>query len=227
MKKIFTATGVSLISFFVLSSFVEAQANATNAVQGIGTFAGLINAFTQTVVKATGTLFMALAMVAFLYGIVQYIWGGRGGDSTKIGKGNTFIKWSLVALFVMFSVYGIIKFAQTFICGGKECDNTITIPDINFGGKSSNSGTTNGTGGAAPGGAVNPLGTGGVVTPVTGATGNPAFDACIAAGGGVSECRTITGATGGGTTVTCASITDRAVCTGRSCTWSEDEGTCR
>lgn len=133
MKKIITASGVSLISFFALSSFAEAQANATNAAQGIGTFAGLINAFTQTVVKATGTLFFALAMVAFLYGVVQYIWGAREGDATKISKGNTFLKWSLVALFVMFSVYGIIKFAQTFICGGRECDNTITIPDINFG----------------------------------------------------------------------------------------------
>lgn len=139
MKKPFIIAGVSLTSFFILSSFVSAQsASVTSVNQGIGTFASLITNFTQSIVKATGTLFMALAMVAFFYGIVQYIWGAREGDSKKIQVGNEFIKWSLVALFVMFSVYGIIRFFQVFICNG-PCSETIIIPDINFG-KSSNNG---------------------------------------------------------------------------------------
>jgi hypothetical protein len=141
MKKPFIIAGVSLISFFILSSFVSAQSASVASVnQGIGTFASLITNFTQSIVKATGTLFMALAMVAFFYGIVQYIWGAREGDPKKIQVGNEFIKWALVALFVMFSVYGIVRFFQAFICGGGPCTDTITVPEINFGKPSSDPG---------------------------------------------------------------------------------------
>ena len=138
MKKILIATSISLTGFFILSLPAFAQSASVSSVnQGITTFAGLITNFTKTIVKATGTLFMALAMVAFFYGIVQYVWGAREGDSKKIQTGNEFIKWSLVALFVMFSVYGIVRFFQVFICNG-PCTDTIIIPDINFGKSSTN-----------------------------------------------------------------------------------------
>lgn len=132
MKKSFIAAGAFLTSFFVFSSFAYAQSGTVaNASASLGGIAGLITAFTQTIVKATGGLLMAAAMVAFFYGLVQYIWGARQGDAKKISDGNTFIKWSLVALFVMFSVYGIIKWTQSTLC--PTCDwATITIPDLNF-----------------------------------------------------------------------------------------------
>lgn len=105
---------------------------------GINSIGTLVSTFTSSIVKSTAALFMALAMVAFFYGIIQYIWGAREGDAKKIHDGNQFIIWSLVALFAMFSVYGIVRFGQSFICNG-PCDNTITIPEINIG-KSSGTG---------------------------------------------------------------------------------------
>ncbi len=95
----------------------------------------LIQSFTGTVVKALGTLFMGLAMVAFLWGIASYIWAIREGNSTKIDEGKKFMMWGLIALFVMFSVYGIVKFFQTEL--GLPDSTTIRIPDINFGGSGS------------------------------------------------------------------------------------------
>ena len=140
MKKSLIVVGVSLVSFFTLSSVVLAEsttcpAGSTAAVcasVGIVTFAVIINLFTATIVKALGTLAMSGAMVAFLYGLVMYIVGAREGDAAKITKGNIFIRWGLVALFVMFSVYGIIKFGQDLLFGGKDM-TTITIPNLNFG----------------------------------------------------------------------------------------------
>lgn len=134
--------GASCASFFLFTFFAHAsQLNADSAVQGFSTFGKLVDAFNATIVKAVGTLFMSLAVVAFFYGIVQYIWGSRNGDATAITKGNTFIGWSLLALFVMFSVFGIIKFFQGVVPG--LSDSKITIPEINIKGSTSND-TSNG-----------------------------------------------------------------------------------
>lgn len=145
---------------------------------------------------------MAAGVVAFFYGIVEYIWGRRQGNIEKTKNGNQFMTWGLIALFVMFSVYGIIKFAQNIIMPGTDF-NTITIPGINFGQSSkanpNNPNNPNNTGplnNAAGGNNTSPLGGGGV-SPVTGPTGNAAFDQCIASGGGVIECRNITNSTAG------------------------------
>ena len=162
MKKTSTtfivATITSLVGVLLLTSSASAQ--VTSAQQGFSTFAGLVNNFNSTVVKALGTLFMSGAVVAFLWGIVQYIWGVREGKPEKISAGNQFMIWGLVALFVMFSVYGIIRFMQKVT--GTDTNNTITIPGINLGGSS---GTTNNNPLPIP-----PSGTGGSPT---GANGTP------------------------------------------------------
>jgi succinate dehydrogenase/fumarate reductase cytochrome b subunit len=185
MKKITTAqtfiiTGLLLI---VPAFAFAGDPSATTVSSGITSFATLINTFTSSIGKALATLFLSLALIAFFWGIVEYIWGIRNGDTKKVTDGNTFIKWALVALFVMFSVYGIIKFGQQFLCGG-ACDQTITIPDINF--KTGSSATT----------ATSPsLQSPKTPTTPTTPTADPAqdsssssYDACIAAGGDARQC---------------------------------------
>lgn len=135
MKKSFIIATVSLTSFFVLSSVVFAQgATANTAITGINSLSGIVEAFTSTLVKAVGTLFLAGGVVAFFYGVVQYIWGIREGVPAEITKGNKFMGYGLLALFVMFSVYGIIQFAQGTIMPGVDFKN-IVIPELNFGKK--------------------------------------------------------------------------------------------
>lgn len=131
------------VSLCIPSSSLFAQ-GATDAVTGIATVGSLITIFTSSVVKATGTLFMSLAVVAFIYGIVEYIWGMRDAKPDKISNGQKFMVWSLVALFVMFSVYGIVKFGQDILFQGRDMTK-ITIPEINLqGSNSSNNQAYNG-----------------------------------------------------------------------------------
>ena len=153
MKKSFILIGASLTSFFILSVSVYAQGStAEDAKTGITTLASLVTTFTDTLVKSVGTLFLSAGVVAFFYGIVKYIWGSREGNAKAIEDGNKFMTWSLLALFVMFSVYGIIKFAQN-VLGLREV-NTITIPEVNFKRESTGTPTTNPTGGNPLGNAV-------------------------------------------------------------------------
>lgn len=145
MKKSFLAACASVTSLSILSVFAQGT-TAQDVSAGINTFSGLINLITTTIVKSAGTLLLAIAVVAFFFGIVRYIWGLQKGDTNETKNGQQFMIWGLVGLFVMFSVYGIIKFGQGILFNGRDI-NTITIPDINLGGSSmGNPSPTNNTG---------------------------------------------------------------------------------
>lgn len=132
----------SIVSVLPVSAFA-APTQITDGFKGIKE---IVDSFTKNVVTSLTTLFATAALVAFFYGIVQYIWGVRGGDSKKITDGNKFMVWGLVALFVMFSVWGIITFAQGIF--GIQDKRTIVIPEIILDRDPSR--TTNTAGGAFP-----------------------------------------------------------------------------
>ncbi len=52
-----------------------------------------------------------LALLVFMWGLVKFIFK-IGGDEKAIEEGKNLMKWGLVALFVMISVWGIIGFFQ-------------------------------------------------------------------------------------------------------------------
>jgi hypothetical protein len=125
MKKLSTIRASILTVLLIIPSLVFASDLAS---RGFGTLGTLVNAFTNTVVKALGSLFLASAVVAFFYGMVQYIWGRQQGNGDKTKVGNQFMVWGLIALFVMFSVWGIIYYVQTIF--GIQDRTRIVIPEI-------------------------------------------------------------------------------------------------
>jgi hypothetical protein len=145
MKKLSTIKAVILTSVAFAPVLAFAQ-GVNDVARGIGTFAGLVDGVTQTVVKSVASLLLALAILAFFYGIVEYIWAKRKGDTKGVTDGNKFMTGGLIALFVMFSVYGIIKFAQSTIFGSADM-TSISIPNINF---KAGGGTGNTTAPGAP-----------------------------------------------------------------------------
>jgi uncharacterized membrane protein YidH (DUF202 family) len=177
MKTILKKHILFLISgSFFLPTFVFAQQKlgAEDFMAGINDLDRLLQTLTTGAVKSAGVLLMAVAMVVFLLGIVQYLWGLREGKEATVTAGKQFMAYGLVALFVMFSVYGIIKLAQSVLFNSKDI-NTITIPELNFKAQSSAGANNNN---------AQPL------IPV-GSSANSAYDACVKAGNGSSECRTI------------------------------------
>lgn len=103
----------------------------TYAATDFGSLGSLVNNFTKNVVTSVGYLFLSTAVVVFFLGVVQFIWASRGGEANGMEKGKSFMMWGLVALFVMFSVWGIIKFAQNIL--GPEFQTTeIIVPTLRF-----------------------------------------------------------------------------------------------
>lgn len=129
------------ISLFLASLFptlVFAQANVEAGINNIG---GLIKTFNDSVVRNLAALCLTAAVAAFFAGIVQYIWGKRNGSAEKTKLGADFMLWGLVALFVMFSVWGIVKYAQGVF--GIQNKTDIEIPQIRFTEGNTSSGSQN------------------------------------------------------------------------------------
>jgi heme A synthase len=58
-------------------------------------------------------LIFTLAFALFFWGVVQYVI--NDSEEAKKAKGRQFMIWGLIALFVMFTVWGIVKLlAATF-----------------------------------------------------------------------------------------------------------------
>lgn len=58
----------------------------------------------------------ALALVIFFWGLVQYIY--RSGDAHAHAEGRERMVWSLIAIFVLFSVWGILQLMSISLFGG-------------------------------------------------------------------------------------------------------------
>ena len=104
-----------IASLLALPSFAFAQ----NFTSIINTASGVINLVIP--------LLVALALLAFFWGLVVYIWKSGGEDDKDRGK--KIMIAGIVSLFVMISIWGIIKIiGNTF---GIQEGGTITPPRVN------------------------------------------------------------------------------------------------
>ncbi len=65
-----------------------------------------------SLVKILVTVVFVLAVVAFGWGIVQFIFAG--GDPASLGKAKSFLLWGVIGMAVMASVFGLIDFMQRY-----------------------------------------------------------------------------------------------------------------
>ena len=77
----------------------------------------------QAKTKVFGDLLMTLAVVLFFWGVVKFI------AQDKKEEGKTMMIWGVIALFVMFTIWGIISFMQksTINTGGAVPSPKITL----------------------------------------------------------------------------------------------------
>ncbi|MSR87565.1 MAG: hypothetical protein EXS69_00085 [Candidatus Zambryskibacteria bacterium] len=93
MKKVILAT----------LTFAPALASA-----GPQNFSELIYEYLLPIIDVTLPVLVLLALLVFFKGLVGFI--AKSGDVKSHDAGKSFMIWGLVALFVMVSVFGILKF---------------------------------------------------------------------------------------------------------------------
>ncbi|MBP9749678.1 MAG: hypothetical protein KBD21_03030 [Candidatus Pacebacteria bacterium] len=79
------------------------------------TFKEIVTGTILPLVDSAVALFVTLAVVVFVFGMVRFI--ATAGDEKSRSSGKVIMTWGLVALFVMVSVWGIVKIMYTTIFG--------------------------------------------------------------------------------------------------------------
>ena len=114
MKKIISAASFITLA---LPSFAFA---AGNDLQSLIYEAGqILNTLIPLLILAT--------LVAFFWGLLKYVWGG-GEEAHK--EGRNIMMAGIAALFVMVSVWGIIRLVQNTLLGGGGDTGPITPPKV-------------------------------------------------------------------------------------------------
>ncbi len=87
----------------------------------------------QTLLEAFGTLVetalpiaVGIALLALFWGLALFIFAA--GDANKKDKGVHLMIWSVVALFVMVSIWGLVAWLGDAL--DITQDETITVPDV-------------------------------------------------------------------------------------------------
>lgn len=153
-KYFYKFTKVLFLFFSLFFIFNVAFATTTATISGdlpnFSDIGGLIINFNKNIVQNLITLLSGVALVVFLWGLVRFIYDRSRGNDQNLKKDKEGMLWGLGALFVLVSVWGIIKMAQSIL--GISGNNDINVPRICIDGKcntASGSGSSNGLTGSA------------------------------------------------------------------------------
>lgn len=72
------------------------------------TFSGLVNIFLG-LMRAAIPIIASLALLIFIWGLVKFIFR-LGGKEDPVKEGKDLMVWGLIALFIMISIWGILRF---------------------------------------------------------------------------------------------------------------------
>ena len=111
MKKVIIASLV----FAPTLAFAQTLDNLETLVDSIGNLVGLAL-----------PIVVGIALLAFFWGLVKFIFS-QGNEEAK-GDAKKIMLWGVIALFVMVSVWGLIRFIGNAL--GVDQGDTIVVPDV-------------------------------------------------------------------------------------------------
>ncbi len=103
--KIFTSNGMKKVILATLAfapafAFAQQLSNVSTLVSSIG-----------NIVRLALPVVVAIALLAFFLGLVKFIFA-QGNEEAKT-EGKKIMLWGIIALFVMVSVWGLVRFIGT------------------------------------------------------------------------------------------------------------------
>ncbi len=111
---------IILSSLVLLSTVAPVAAQATTTASGgcqLTDFKSVVTCTITNIVNPLVYLVMGVAVLALLWGVVQYITKGDKPEERK--KGGQFIMYGVIGLFVMISVWGLVAILSgTFFPSG-------------------------------------------------------------------------------------------------------------
>ena len=122
------ASVLSLSAVFPVVAFAQASAGCSVSLSGDKGVGGLFSYITCLIQTAVIPLIFAVAIVIFVWGVVQFVI--NSDEEAKKEKGRQFMIWGIIGLTVMITVWSLVGIlGSTF--GFK---NLNVLPSVNPGG---------------------------------------------------------------------------------------------
>lgn len=131
---------IIILSILFIPLLTSAQTRFAGVRELITAFSGIVSLL---IIVVAG-----LALLAFFWGLFKFI--SKAGDSKTHAEGRQFMLWGVIALFVMVSVWGLVRFIQQNL--GIQGGGIFRIEDLNSRTGSSGGSGTGGTSGGGTGG---------------------------------------------------------------------------
>lgn len=77
------------------------------------TIGDLVQKISTGILQPVIYLLFGLAIVVFLWGVVQYVIGSQG-DERKLQQGRQVMIWGIIGMFIMASAWGIVSILCNF-----------------------------------------------------------------------------------------------------------------
>jgi len=84
------------------------------------TITNLVNKITSGLINPLIYLLFGIALLLFLWGIVQYVIGAQGNE-TKLKQGRQAMIWGIIGLFIMSAAWGIVSALCNFFFSSSGC----------------------------------------------------------------------------------------------------------
>lgn len=102
---------VAVVSVFIP---ILASAQISGRFTTVGSF---LTYLSTSIFRSLIAIGFMVAMLVFFWGVVVFI--ANAGNETKLKEGKKFLLWGVITLFVLFSVWGIIRLlTATFFSSG-------------------------------------------------------------------------------------------------------------
>jgi hypothetical protein len=118
MKKIIKIGAISATFLAPLALFA--------AVPNTSYFTSLLSQI-QVILGYIVPILIALAVIYFLFGVLKYVISG--GDPEKRAEGRNIMIWGIIAIFVMVSVWGLVRFLQN-LTGVDTSNSSVPAPQV-------------------------------------------------------------------------------------------------
>ena len=109
-------TKISTTVFALTTLALPLLASAADAIS-------LLNMFSK-ILSGLVAMFITLAVVVFFYGLIQYLIN----VGEEKGKGLSLMFWGVIAIFVMVSLWGIIRVLQNTL--GVSGNSAVPVPSV-------------------------------------------------------------------------------------------------
>ena len=123
-KHLLISSGSVLGLILLMPSFAHAAVNCSGVAR-ITDIQSFLCTFSDLINFATGVL-GAIALLVFFWGLVKYI--AKADDEKAKEQGKNIMVWGVIALFVMFSIFGLVKFLQNSF--GTTGNNSMDVPTL-------------------------------------------------------------------------------------------------